>query len=345
MKAAVGAAVRYELLTLLRTREAWTLALMPAALFAPVVLMLVGLAATFQGETRLAVPLGASPVSEAELDGFDVVHAAAPDELWAAGAVEVAITRWELVGPPVGELQVDGLWHTQDQAHALRASLRDQLADGADAAIRRAGGDPDAIPVARVLSLPVDPSQVMWTYLVSLAGMFGCFTLPTRTATDRSDGVLEALASTGTPVVVLLAARAAVATVFGLLVGAAAVLPFAWLVQGETGLTVGLGASMEAATVLLLCHVVFVHIGLRSESTRTALTVASVALMVLWTVVGAGLALGARDVPLAAMCREAGPGAWAVRMAGTVALLAAALAALAVDARRDVLLPSTGAAG
>lgn len=145
--------------------------------------------------------------------------------------------------------------------------------------------------------------------------------------------------------VVLLAARAAVATVFGLLVGAAAVLPFAWLVQGETGLTVGLGASMEAATVLLLCHVVFVHIGLRSESTRTALTVASVALMVLWTVVGAGLALGARDVPLAAMCREAGPGAWAVRMAGTVALLAAALAALAVDARRDVLLPSTGAAG
>lgn len=344
MKAAIGAALRYELLTLLRTREAWTLALLPAALFAPVVLMLVGLAATFQGETRLAVPLGASPVSEAELDGFHVVHAAAPDELWASGVVDVAVTRWELLGSPVAELQVEGLWHTQDQAHALRAALRDQLADGADAAIRRAGGDPDAIPVARVVALPVDPSQVMWTYLVSLACMFGCFTLPSRTANDRSGGVLEALASTGTPVVVLLAARAAVATGFGLLVGAVAVLPFAWLVQGETGLTVGIGAAVEATTVLLLCHVVFVHIGLRSESTRTALTVASVALMGLWMVTGAGLALGLRDAPLAAMCREAGAAAWALRMAGTLSLLLAAFGALAVDARRDVLLPATGAA-
>jgi hypothetical protein len=345
MKRAVEAALRYEVLTLLRTREAWTLALLPAALFAPVVLMLVGLAATFQGEPRLAVPLGASPISEAELAGFDVVHTAAPDQLWAAGAVDVAITRWELWGPPVAELQVDGLWHTQGQAEALRSALREQLHDEADAAIRRAGGDPDAIPVARVISLPVDASQVMWTYLVSLAGMFGCFTLPTRTASDRSDGVLEALACTGTPIAVLLVARAAVATGFGLLVGSGAVLPFAWLVQGETGLTVGLPGAIEATSVLLLCHVVFVHVGLRSESTRTALTVASVVLMVLWLLVAAGLALGLRDVPLAAMCRDAGLGPWATRMAGTLGLLGTAVAALAIDARREVVLPATGTGG
>jgi hypothetical protein len=267
-------ALRHEGLTLLRTREAWTMAVLPAALFAPVTLLLISLTLSFDASPRLGVPAD-HPL---ELEGFVTVPLADPGAAWAWGEVDAAIVAWELHESPELRLQADALWRTDADRlqldQGLDAWLDEQLADR----LRAAGADPEARAIAHLRRAPpFDPTFMMWSYLLLFASSISCLTLPTRTAAERDDGVIEALATTGTPPWVLLGARAAVSALFTLTVVSAAATPFVLLLREELGLTLRAVDLAEALAALLLWGTACVGIGLRAGSGRAALTLASAA--------------------------------------------------------------------
>lgn len=352
------AALRYEIRTLLRTREVYTTALVPSLLFVPLLMLWSVLVASVlipMTRPTLAVPLQA-PDGLGEFDETAVVRVEDPRGAVLAGEASAGVTRWWIdEAPETPWLQAEAIASHEAAATQLEAWLNRTAERALDATIERAGGRPtDRIrgmvarpPLSAVApELVVDvigrrPIQrgilVSWVVLVVSLSLL---VLPLRTASDRMNGVLEAWAVTAggaTPLLVVrILSTSALFLVVSLLFPAALfrVLPF-------LPVTVGWGDTIEAVLSILVANGLLVIAGLLSTSTRSANQLAGITVTALGVGTGAGLLTEAWPwVPMAGFGLSDDPVAQGVRLLLTAGVLGLVLLALPWVARGRWVLPA-----
>ena len=316
--------------------------LLPAAIVAPVSLLLGGLVLTLLPATSVAVPAGVALVDGDALDGLVVEVAADPASRWAAGEVDAAVVDAALHEGPELWFEVRGLWRTDAQREALEDGLRASLHAERLRRVVAAGGSVADLDRVDVDVPPTGLGRRLWFAFVLLGLMAPWLLLAARTAEDRARGVFESFAVTGTPTAVLLTARAAVGGLLGATAAGVFFAPLVMMLPEEIGVRVEPAIAVEAALVILLGAVAFVHVGLVSESNRSALTLGSVVLLGLGAVLRVGDLLGVAQVPLLGLAQEGGAAVVAGRVAGTAALVGLAVAALWRAAAPHRLLPAGG---
>jgi len=339
--------LRLELFSLLRVRETYTFALLPAALVVPLSLALAVLVLSFVGRAVVVIPEGDfAPVAvvEALEDEYTVRRVADPRATFALGEVESAVVAVHAGHPPRVEVLADD----ENGLRKLRSTLREGYTADLDARITEAGGKGKADRVLAEVTLASsaergeDLVQGMWSLFVVAGGYLGCFLLPVRTASDRLSGALEAMAVTATSMTWVFGARVLVCTAFVCLL---TVLPQAslWvLVSRKVSLSIPVFDVVEAVLVLVLVNGWLVGCGLVANSVRMALYYGSYFVMACMVPLAAPVFLHWPLVPVLGLA-EPGLGPQLFRIVLTVALIVATLAALGhLGSGERVLPPGEG---
>lgn len=363
------AALRFEIVSLLRTRETYTIFLLPAALCLPL------FAAVFMFYESLSRPLTlALPVSDPAgmligdtlEEAYALLRSDDPAGAFERGAADIAITSWEtaavhvpfdswyVIEPPVRPwLAAEGLWHNDNDYKRLRLWL--------DAALRReidiALPDTEAIEKHRWVAVIYEDKEISTRVVLPydyrratvIGGVFfllygGLLLIPAKTTSERLSGALEAMAVTATPIIALYAARIIVCTLLLLLIGALPIGMLLLLIGGSPLASESPLASvntldvLEGVTAGVLFNTWFVFCGLLAASVRLSVSFASYLLMLVATVLLLALFSGVPQVPLFGMAMPGGE-LQLIRIALSVLWIAASLLVLASLARRERMLP------
>ncbi len=343
-------ALRLELLSLLRMREAYTFGVLPAVLVVPVSIAITMVVLSFMGQPTLAIPLedpNGISLEEALAEDYEVMRVADPGEAVEQGTAETAILSWEAQEPPVDAwlmLEVRGT-----KAGALLSHLDDALEDLVDEQIVEAGGQAHidrvvakttkTITEIHVSGGDLDARQGLWIAYTILACYLGCFLIPVRTTAERTSGALEALAVTATPVVALYGARLLISTSFFLFVTAIPGI-ILWLLVGNIESTdLRLGDIIEVSTVVLSFNAAFIVCGLLAGSVRISLYYASYLILFAMPGFFSTLFMEQPWIPLVGFVSDHGIGPQAVRIAATLAMTGLLLFAVHRLAQGERVLP------
>lgn len=274
------AALRFEGVTLLRTRETHTFGLIPGLVGFPVLVFATVGIVLLRPEPVVAVPPG---FSLAAGDGLVAREVADPLAAFAAGEVDLAIASAE--GADDGTWRVEARWRDEAGRAALATAVNRGARERLDERVVAAGG---AVghhrKVARTgagsRSEPAPDLARPLAMIFTVAAVYlSCYLVPVRGASERAGGVLEALAVTPTPPWVVGAARLLVVTAFGLSVPSLAGLSM--LVMVGPTLPVPPPASLvEVAATTLFANAVFLAIGATADSSRHAFGWANSAMLV-----------------------------------------------------------------
>lgn len=342
--------LRLEALSLLRTREVYTFGILPAVFLVPVGLGLgLGIASFFPGSDVLAIPVeDPDGIALTErLGRFDLLRTDDPRGALEAGLADVAVVGWGASGEEGAWVHARVLASAEGDEARLQTALSRHVAQQLDQRIVEAGGAgrrdrvPAVVLTPRELGFPLDLDlrQLLVISYTFVTAYLSCFLIPVRTAAERLSGVLEAMATTATPVGVVYTARALVSTVLFLVLGGIAPASVWLLVGPELQMDVRPLDLVEAGATLLLLSGLFLGCGLVANSVRTALYVASYLILGALPLLGVSLFLELPQVPLLGFAREGWLGWQLLRIAGTVALTVGCLVGVSWLASGDRVLP------
>lgn len=356
----LAAALRFEVRTVLRTREVYTTALVPAVLFVPLlmvwIIMVLSITSPRSGRT-LALPHEAPLVLPLEVPDeleVDLLTVDDPQQAVLDGLADAAVLRWWVDDTPGAPwLNADAVARDTVAAAYAEQFVQHVAYQALDQRIEAAGGRaPRDRVLATVARSPVAPDLsaldlfplaslrrgALLTWVVVVVSL-SVLVLPLRTAADRLDGVLEAWAVTSGGAGPLLIVRVFSTSLLFVLVSL--LLPSAlYRVIPILPVVLGWGDVAEGVLAVLVANSLLVVAGLVATSTRSANQLAGITVTLLGT--GTGLGLLTTAVPWLPMAGFGLAEHQGVRLVLTAFALCGVLAVLPWIAQGPRALPAGG---
>lgn len=302
--------IRFELLTLLRTREVYTFALLPAALIVPLGVFTSMLVLSFSASTRVATvpgPAGLDLKEAFALTALLVVDED-PAALLAAGTVDAAATQVAVDADTLTLTLAPG--SSAEGADALVEGFSNAETNSLERRVEEAGHPLTAIRFPEIEIVDAEVPYVLGLMAAGLGSYALIFLLPTRCHVDRANGILEAQAVTRTALTQVLWVRTVVLTVAVSSMVAIPMLGLTLLVAPLRLAAVGL----EAATIVALFAPLLIFIATATSSSRVALAVASYAFFGLFAALCVPLAWSQPWLPVVGFAQSSGDLAYGVRL-------------------------------
>ena len=363
--------LRLELLRLARTREVTTFMMLPALLFVPVIVAItLGLGTLRDERSLVALPLDtpAELALEAALEAQELTASWSldPEAAFRSGEVQAAVLYWERgegVGMARPRYEVAQRWRWRATAVAgdsrLKGRLEAAIKDAGDELLRdwiAAGGDdPGALlDFAELNLLPIEADKTAdpipfidgpggLGIVLLMVAVLSQYLVPVIHVSDRLAGVAESLAVTPAGRGELLVARLLAFTLVEMLAAALVVGNLHLLLSALPGRSLpSLVAVPAVLSGALFINAAFLMVSLPSNNVQQAVSRASILLVALGTLAGAGVQLKQVGLPFAWLFAAEGPAELLLASASCTAgavLLTAAAARLFTGARA---LPPSG---